>query len=65
MDSRLRGNDGEGGEWQLERSLFVVLADAGTHAMMQGWIPGFAEKHPSPWTKGLGGMTESRDYGSK
>jgi len=33
------GNDGEEGEWQ---SLFVVLVDAGTHAMMQRWIPAYA-----------------------
>jgi len=24
------------------------------------WIPASAEKHPSPWTKGLGGMTEAK-----
>jgi len=45
----LRGND----------AFLVAPAEAGAHAMIQEWIPACAEKHPSPWTKGLGGMTNA------
>jgi len=34
------------------------IDEGGTSDKMKGWIPAYAEKHPSYWTNILGGMTE-------
>jgi hypothetical protein len=49
----LGGNDRRARAGRI--NYLVVLADAGTHAMMQRWIPAYAESTPRIEQKSSGG----------